>query len=180
MLADFDTPTFAIRMSNRSSTISRTSFASWWAAHLPYYEDMTSPARFAFGLLAIALFGSGLKAQSCGTFDVASIKLNTSGVGGGYPELVPGGRHFTATNQLILELIMFAYGVSPRQISGIPSTFFKERYDIEAMCDGPMTKEHLPDMLQVLLAERFHLSVHRELKEQTHRPIRFHAKLRSG
>ena len=29
-----------------------------------------------------------------------------------------------------------------------------------------MTKEQLPHLLQVLLAERFHLSIHRELKEQ--------------
>jgi uncharacterized protein (TIGR03435 family) len=29
-----------------------------------------------------------------------------------------------------------------------------------------MAKEQLPHMLQVLLAERFHLSIHRELKEQ--------------
>jgi len=127
---------------------------------------VTTAARCAFGLLAIALCGSGLKAQSCGAFDVASIKLNASGFGGGYPELVPGGRRFTATNQLVLELIMFACSVSPGQISGIPNTFSRERYDMEAMCDSPMTKERLPDMLQALLAERFHLSVHRELKEQ--------------
>jgi uncharacterized protein (TIGR03435 family) len=127
---------------------------------------MTPAARLVFGLLAIAFFGSGLKAQSCGTFDVASIKLNTTGVGGGYPELAPGGRRFTAANQLMLELIMFAYDVSPRQISGIPGAFFQERYDIEATCEQPMTKEQLPDMLEVLLAERFHLSIHRETKEQ--------------
>lgn len=133
---------------------------------LSYNEGMTPAARLAMGMLAITFFGAGLKAQSCGAFDVASIKLNTSGVGGGYPELSPGGRRFTATNQLMLELILFAYDVSPRQISGIPSAFFQERYDIEATCELPMTKEQLPHMLQVLLAERFHLSIHREIKEQ--------------
>ena len=59
---------------------------------------------------------------------------------------------------------MFAYDVSPLQISGIPSAFSGERYDIEATCEQPMTKEQLPQMLQALLAERFHLSVHRETK----------------
>jgi uncharacterized protein (TIGR03435 family) len=97
---------------------------------------------------------------------VASIKVNTSGNGGGYPELAPGGRRFIATNQLMLELILYAYDVSPLQISGIPSAFFQERYDIEATCEQPMTKGHLPQLLQVLLAQRFHLSIHRELKEQ--------------
>ena len=123
-------------------------------------------ARLVVVLLAMASFGSGLKAQSCGKFDAASIKVNASGVGGSNPELAPGGRRFTATNQHIIELIMFAYDVSPLQITGIPSAFPPERYDIEATCDRPMTKEQLPKMLQVLLAERFHFSVHRELKDQ--------------
>lgn len=131
-----------------------------------YYENMTPAGRLVFGLLAIAFGGGGLKAQSCSTFDLASIKLNTNGVGGGYPELAPGGRRFTAANQLMLELIIFAYDVSPRQISGIPDAFFQKRYDIEATCEQPMSKEQLPHMLQVLLAERFHLSIHRETKEQ--------------
>jgi uncharacterized protein (TIGR03435 family) len=129
-------------------------------------KDVTPAARLVFGLLIIASFSSGLKAQSCGTFDVASIKVNTSGLGGGYPELAPGGRRFTATNQLILALIMSAYEVSPLQISGIPSAFLRERYDIEATCEQPIPKGQLPHLLQVLLADRFHLSLHRELKEQ--------------
>jgi uncharacterized protein (TIGR03435 family) len=127
---------------------------------------MIRAARLVFCLLPIASFSGGLEAQSCSTFDVSSIKPNTSGVGGGYPELAPGGRRFTATNQLMVMLIMFAWDVSPLQISGIPSTFSQERYDVEAACEQPMTKEQLPHMLQVLLAERFHLSIHRELKEQ--------------
>jgi uncharacterized protein (TIGR03435 family) len=124
-------------------------------------------ARILFGLLTIGSFSNGLKAQSCGTFDVASIKVNTNGLGGGYPELAPGGRRFTATNQLIIALIMSAYEVSPLQISGVPSAFLKEKYDIEATCEQPITKEQLPHVLQVLLAERFHLAIHRELKEQS-------------
>jgi uncharacterized protein (TIGR03435 family) len=128
---------------------------------------MVAAARLAFGLLAAASFGSELKAQSCSAFDVASIKLDTSGVAARYPaELAPGGRRFTATNQFMVELIMSAYDVSPLQISGIPSAFSGERYDIEATCEQPMAKEQLPHMLEVLLADRFHLSVHRELKEQ--------------
>jgi uncharacterized protein (TIGR03435 family) len=103
---------------------------------------------------------------SCETFEVASIKLNTTGLGGGYPELAPGGRRFTATNQHMLELIMFAYDVSPRQILGIPAAFREGKYDIEATCEHPMTKEQLPGMMQSLLGHRFRLSIHRETREQ--------------
>jgi uncharacterized protein (TIGR03435 family) len=61
---------------------------------------------------------------------------------------------------------MFAYDISPLQVSGVPNAFFQERYDIEATCEEPMTKELLPHLLRSLLEERFHLSIHRELKEQ--------------
>ena len=132
----------------------------------PYNGDMTSSG-LVFGLLAIACNSGGLSAQACSTFDVASIKLNISGAGGGYPELAPGSRRFTATNQLMVELIMSAYDVPPLQISGIPSAFSQERYDVYATCEHPITKEQLPHLLQQLLAERFRLSIHRESKEQT-------------
>ena len=127
---------------------------------------MTPAARLVVGLLAIASFGGEIRAQPCDKFDVASIKLNTSGGGGRYPELAPGGRRLIATNQYLMALFMFAYDVSPLQVSGVPSAFFQERYDIEATCEEPMTKEQLPHLLRSLLEERFHLSIHRELKEQ--------------
>lgn len=137
------------------------------SSYIPYYEGMTTAARLVVCLLALASFSGRLKAQSCSTFDVASIKLNTSGPEGRYPaELAPGGSRFTATNEFMVELIMSAYDVSPLQISGIPSAFSGERYDIEATCEQPMTKDQLPHMLQALLAERFHLSIHREPREQ--------------
>jgi uncharacterized protein (TIGR03435 family) len=129
--------------------------------------EMIRAARLVGWLFAMASFSGGLEAQSCSTFEVASIRLNTSGAESRYPaELAPGGRRFTATNQFMVELIMSAYDVSPLQISGIPGAFSGERYDIEATCEQPMAKEQLPHMLQALLAERFHLSIHRELKEQ--------------
>jgi uncharacterized protein (TIGR03435 family) len=127
---------------------------------------MAPAARLVIGLLAIASFGGEIRAQPCDKFDVASIKLNTSGGGGSYPELVPGGRRLIATNQYLMALLMFAYDVSPLQVSGIPSDFFRQTYDIEATCEEPITKEQLPHLLQSLLEERFHLSIHRELKEQ--------------
>lgn len=127
---------------------------------------MASVSRLVAGLFAVASFGCGLSAQTCSKFDVASIKVNTSGGGGSYPELAPGGRRFIATNQYLMALLMFAYDVSPSQVSGVPGTFFEQRYDIEATCEAPMTKGQLPHLLQLLLEERFHLVIHRELKEQ--------------
>jgi uncharacterized protein (TIGR03435 family) len=127
---------------------------------------MTPVTRLVVALVVIASLNGELRAQQCSAFDVASIRPNTSGLGGGYPELAPGGKRFMATNQHIVELLMYAYDVSPLQISGIPSAFPHERYDIAATCEQPMAKEQLPHLLQLLLSERFHLTVHRELKEQ--------------
>jgi uncharacterized protein (TIGR03435 family) len=126
---------------------------------------MTLAARLGVGLLTVACFG-GVKAQPCDKFDIASIKVNIGASGTGYPEPAPGGRRFIATGQYLVALLMFAYDVSPLQITGIPRNFPPARYDIEATCDQPMTKEQLPHLLQSLLEERFHLSIHREVKEQ--------------
>lgn len=127
---------------------------------------MTRDARLVVGLLAIASLGGEIRAQPCDKFDVASIKVNTSGGGGSYPELLPGGRRLIATNQYLMALLMFAYDVSPLQVSGVPGAFYQGRYDIKATCEEPMTKEQLPHLLRSLLEERFRLSIHRELKEQ--------------
>jgi uncharacterized protein (TIGR03435 family) len=128
-------------------------------------ENMSREVKFVAGLFAIACFISELDGQTCSKFDVASIKVNTTGEGGGYPELASGGRRVIATGQHMIELFMFAYGVAPLQISGLPSAFL-ERYDIEATCEQPMIQARLPHLLQLLLEERFHLAVHRELREQ--------------
>jgi hypothetical protein len=60
---------------------------------------MTPTARLVVGLLAIASFGGEIRAQPCDKFDVASIKVNTTGGGGSYPELASGGRRLIAINQ---------------------------------------------------------------------------------
>src|SRR5215469_5687304 len=116
---------------------------------------MPAARRLAVVLFAAALSCSGLRAQACRAFDVVSIKVNTTGLYGASTSDV---KRFNASNQLMIELIMEAYGVSPLQISGIPSAFFQERFDVDATCDEPITKEQLPHLLQLILADRFHLS----------------------
>lgn len=95
----------------------------------------------AIALAALVfLHAPACNAQAQETFDVASAKLDATG-GGGYPGLAPGGQRFTATNLPLTALIMLAYDVTPRQISGVPNSFATERYDIDAKCDHPMTKQ---------------------------------------
>jgi bla regulator protein blaR1 len=117
-----------------------------------------------------------LNAQSRPQFEVASIKLNTSG---GNNAMI--GSHspgtFNADNYPVLGLIAGAYNVQPFQITGAPGWIESTRYDIIANpsvnpVKKPMTGESMMKdkaemdlMLQSLLEERFQLRFHRETKE---------------
>ena len=73
-------------------------------------------------------------------------------------------------------LIRVAYGVEENQISGAPNWLNSENYNVEAKMDSPAVDElrklsedqrklERERMLQVLLADRLHLTLHRETKE---------------
>jgi uncharacterized protein (TIGR03435 family) len=65
----------------------------------------------------------------------------------------------------IADLIPIAFKVKPYQVSG-PDWMRSQRFDIVGKLPDGSTKEQVPEMLQVLLAERFQLKVHRENREQ--------------
>ncbi len=120
-----------------------------------------------------------LNAQSSSTrpqFEVASVKLNTSGGNNSlFGSHSPGT--FNADNYPLLGLIAGAYNVRPFQISGAPGWTESSRYDITAKpsvnpVKKPITRESMKKdeanmkvMLQSLLEERFQLRLHRETKE---------------
>jgi uncharacterized protein (TIGR03435 family) len=122
----------------------------------------------AIAVVAIALLNApASNAQSREMFDVASVKVNATGAGGGgYPGLAPGGQRFTATNLPLTALILLAYDVTPGQVSGVPRSLDAVGYDIEGKSDHPITREQALRMLQRLLADRFKLTLHRETREQ--------------
>jgi uncharacterized protein (TIGR03435 family) len=96
-------------------------------------------------------------------FDVASIKPAEP--------LIPGrsvGNRVLAdrvdyTSATLRYCIGFAYGVKDYQISG-PSSL-NDRWQILAKAPEGATRDQLPAMMQALLAERFHLQIHREKKD---------------
>lgn len=126
-------------------------------------------------LASCGLFGQ--PAASPPAFEVASVKLSTP------QERViglftyPGGR-ITVTNYTLRMLIEEAYSVRTFQISGGPRWIDDERYSIVAKPPAsskssksmppypkaPPNEEQL-SMLQTLLADRFHLQLHRETRE---------------
>lgn len=125
-------------------------------------------------LLATAAFAM-LRAQTAApAFEVASVKASKQDSRRVGMEFLPGGR-FVTTNYPLFVTIAAAYGVpfqSSGQLAGGPDWIRSERYDIEAKAESgalnglssAARKQRIRRMLQTLLAERFHLRVHRETK----------------
>jgi uncharacterized protein (TIGR03435 family) len=126
-------------------------------------------------------------------FEVASIKRTNQKQRQPSLNVLPGGRLIT-TGTPLKRLIMFAYDLSPNQLSGTSGWMDSERYDVVAKPpedlmlgaigrQAQLTKatgkssswtELLPNsdpsreirgMVQALLAERFQLKVHHQTKE---------------
>ena len=97
-------------------------------------------------------------------FEVASVKPGKPGTPG-FIGPAPGGQRFTATNASVRMLIIMAYNITDRQVSGGPGWIASEGYDIDAKAELPTTREQLYLMLQTLLADRFRLVLRLETRE---------------
>ncbi len=64
-------------------------------------------------------------------------------------------------------LAMYAYGVSLKQIEGIPDVFQSREtaFDIVAKMPANVTDDDFRTMLQSMLAERFKFAMHREMRD---------------
>jgi uncharacterized protein (TIGR03435 family) len=106
-----------------------------------------------------------LRAQSDAkplAFEVASIKMNTSGPSlSGGPD--PVGR-FTARYSTLSMLVARAFSIREAQVEGGQGWSRSDRFDIMATTGGPATSAQRALMLQRLLAERFNLQVHHETR----------------
>jgi uncharacterized protein (TIGR03435 family) len=116
----------------------------------------------ALGLTIAVAFAQSQKPPA---FEVASVKPAKDTIGPSTNEVSPGSQRFTAANSPLKLLIMIAYDVSDRRVSGGPGWVNTDSYDVEAKAEHPATREEIHQMLQILLAERFHLRLHREMKE---------------
>ena len=96
-------------------------------------------------------------------FEVASITPNKSGS----PRMTlmpqPGGL-LTATNVTAAALIRFAYDLPDFQVSGGPDWLGSDRFDVLAKAEGDPTIAQKRLMLRRLLAERFELTAHTEMR----------------
>jgi len=116
--------------------------------------------------------GVGLVAaqEAAPTFEVASVKQNTSGEGFMRVELPPGNR-LSITNLPLRQLVTMAYQLQQFQLVGGPSWITSDRFDIIAKVEGepkPFVPGQQPAAmlaLRTLLAERFKLKLHKETRD---------------
>jgi len=99
------------------------------------------------------------------TFDVASIHASKPDAPGGGIKPLPGGHGYTAAAVPIKLVIALMYRIPMRQIEGGPDWLNTDRFDIEARVDGTYSVEDLHTMFQNLLADRFGLKFHKDIRE---------------
>lgn len=97
-------------------------------------------------------------------FEVSTIKPSTF-MEGVRLQLDPSGLFSTRATSLAA-LITFAYDLHARQILGGPGWLDQEKYDIRAKPDQPgkPSLKQLKAMLRELLADRFQLAFHRDIR----------------
>ena len=63
-------------------------------------------------------------------------------------------------------LILAAWGIKAHQLAG-PDWMKSQRFDILAKIPDGASKDQVPEMLQALLSESFHLAIHRDRRDQS-------------
>lgn len=117
-------------------------------------------------LPAVSLLGQPAALEQ--KFEVASIRPSQTPQGRGLPSLredittTPGS--LTMRNVTLETCIRWAWRLNPYQVSG-QDKLSTDRFDIAAKAGSPATESELRVMLQSLLAERFKLTFHRQMKE---------------
>jgi len=100
-------------------------------------------------------------------FDVASIRLNTSGQTDIQGGILPGGQ-FSVRNAPMSELIKWAFNIHDSYVDsyvmGSPGWFTTDRFDIVGKAPPNTPDDVLNLMLQSLLAQEFKLAFHQEQK----------------
>jgi uncharacterized protein (TIGR03435 family) len=111
--------------------------------------------------------------QSIPVFEVATIKPAPAVTDGHTHINYPPNNNFSATNITLLALMQWAYGMPERQILEGPSWLGSTRFDIQGKSDiGEQIKSLTSDqinelkrrMVQGLLADRFQLKLHQEMR----------------
>lgn len=114
-------------------------------------------------LLLLATLTTAIHAQQPG-FSVATIRPSTTDT---LPLTQIRGKRFVTVGTTFLDLFKYAYGVHDSQLVGGPDWLRSERFDVTADPDGEQrpSSDQMKALVQQLLLERFHVSLHQEGRE---------------
>lgn len=117
-------------------------------------------------LLVALVVVTGLSAQTPPRFEIADVHASgpamnpfTFASGG-----VLRGDRYDLRKATMLDLIRIAYKVPPETILGGPNWLEFDRFDIAAKASEQSSPDAVRRMLQTLLVDRFHLSVHNDMR----------------
>jgi bla regulator protein blaR1 len=77
------------------------------------------------------------------------------------------GRRFVTTATSVVDLMLFAYGVHPKQIANAPAWFETDKFEVTMLQagEGQPSDAQLKAMMRKLLSVRVGLTLHREKRE---------------
>jgi len=111
-----------------------------------------------------ALAAAVLIAQQLPSFEVASVKPSGASRSKSGKQELQNPVRFAMRDVTLKTLILRAYGVQDYQLSGGPGWMETDRFDVEAKPAQAAGEEQMLLMLRSLLAERFQLSIRREMR----------------
>ncbi len=127
-------------------------------------KSRTTLSTMTCTLCILALLAHGQEKSPRLTFEVAAIRPAKPVDHGGIKPM-PGGDGYLVQNMPVKLMMSLMYKVPARQIKGAPDWLDSDRYDIEAKADHAYSIDDLHIMFQNLLADRFNLKFHKEIKE---------------
>jgi len=124
--------------------------------------------RFATTVILVLTTACVASSQTQPSFEAAAIHPDTVGASAG-TGFDFNGTTLKVRNMTLQDLIRNAYRVQSDQIVGRPAWLDSDRYDIEAKTGGTekIPPELFRTMLQNLLADRFGLKTHHEIRQMT-------------
>ena len=111
---------------------------------------------------SVAAFSQTLPARP--EFEVASVRPSAPPTDRVNIGMHVDGARVSCTYLSLKDYIRIAHRVKDYQVTG-PEWLSSERFDIAATLPAGVARERVLDMMQVLLAERFRLKLHRDTKE---------------
>ncbi|HUV70337.1 MAG TPA: TIGR03435 family protein [Terracidiphilus sp.] len=98
------------------------------------------------------------------SFSVIAIHRSKPESRGGFIKPMPNGTGYLVQNFTVKGMMSVVYRIPSRQISGGPDWFDRENFDVEAKADDTHNIDELHTMFKNMLADRFGLKFHIEMK----------------